>query len=109
MQAVTNNKLGLPLNTNTKVKYEAIREEIGNDHNEDHDNKLGINSVKRWWDKREEFQQTGSLEPAKRTGRCKHGSLQIKSSNLVTFLYAQILVLVHIKTTSYSVAIILDI
>ena len=72
LQAVRNNKLGLPLNTNTKVKYEAIREEIGNNHNEDHNNKLGIKSVKRWWDKREEFQQTDSLEPAKRTGRPVH-------------------------------------
>ena len=72
LQAVRNNKLGLPLNTNTKVKYEAIREEIGNNHNEDHNNKLGNRAVKRWWNKRQEFQQTGSLEHAKRTGRPLH-------------------------------------
>ena len=48
LQGAENQRRGLDLDTDTKVKYADIQRKIGNSHFENHNNPLDIKAVKRF-------------------------------------------------------------
>lgn len=59
----------------TKVKYTDIANAIGANHAESHNRLLNCRVVKRWWDKRRDFQATATLLHGPRSGRPIHSAI----------------------------------
>ena len=70
---------GLDINANPKIKCTDIRERIGNNHYENHNNYINIKTIRYWWNKRTVFEETGKLDHKPRSGRPIHAAFATES------------------------------
>ena len=87
LQGIKIAKDDLELQSSPKIKYCDIQRAIGTNHSESHNELLGIKCVKRWWDEREVFDLTGSLQHKPRSGRPIHPAFatQQKKEEVIEF------------------------
>ena len=64
----------IDLKSDVKIKYSDIIDAIGTDHFEGYIRPLHRAPVKKWWDYRSVFAETGKIEHQKRSGRPTHPS-----------------------------------
>lgn len=74
IQAEIIQQQGLPFDADPKIKFVDIQRRIGTNHPEGHNNLLNIKTIKKWWNRRHEFEETGNLNHAPRSGRLKHAA-----------------------------------
>ena len=72
LQGAENQRRGLPLDADTKIKFTDIQRKIESNHYENQDNELDVKAIKHWWKRRDIFFKTDQLAHKPRSWRPKH-------------------------------------